>query len=89
MLFTFNIGLDIDEINILSNLMLVKWYQRNANDISQLELHLQDTDFKTFAEANNFKEKKNAVFEYREMADYDINKYGYKHYDWTKTRGYS
>lgn len=45
--------------NIIASLMVEKWLEKEVNDIRQMALHIQDKDFKTYAEANNLKEKSN------------------------------
>ena len=80
---TFNITLTTTEQVILSNLMVIEWLTKEVNDIKQMQLHLQDGDFKTYAEANNLKEKNALLTSTRENVDRQMNKYSYSNIDWT------
>lgn len=70
--------LDLDERTILSDLMVEKWMDFIVNDTTQWG-GLQDTDFKRESAANNLKEKKNYVAEWREKTSQRITDYGLKH----------
>lgn len=76
----FNIELDMEEKNILSDLMVLCWFERLTNNILQVDGNLQDTDFKTFSEANNLKEKSERLDRMREKVYQEINQYG-----WSRT----
>lgn len=76
----FNIKLDMEEKNILSDLMVLCWFERLTNNILQVDGNLQDTDFKTFSEANNLKEKSERLDRMREKVHQEINQYG-----WSRT----
>jgi hypothetical protein len=78
----FNETLSTSEKVILSNLIMIEWLTKEVNDILQMNLHLQDTDFKTFAEANNLKEKRNHLNETIELVDKQMTKYGYININW-------
>lgn len=78
----FNISLNTDEKVILSNLMIIEWLTKEINDIRQITLHLQHSDAKTYAEANNLKEKSNLRDVTRETSERQIVQYGYKNIDW-------
>lgn len=41
----------------IASIMVESWLEKEVNDIRQMALHIQDKDFKTYAEANNLKEK--------------------------------
>lgn len=43
----FNSSLTIDEKNILADLMKLAWVNYNINDITQMELNLNDNDLRT------------------------------------------
>jgi len=55
---TFTETLSTENIKILALLMKKYWLKKEINDITQMNLHVQDRDFKTFAEANNMLEKR-------------------------------
>lgn len=78
----FNDTLDLDEQIIMSNLMVIEWLTREINDVTQFNLHLNDTDFKRYAEANNLKEKNNHRDSLREIVNQDLVLYGLKHTNW-------
>lgn len=78
----FNETLDLDEQTILSNLMVIEWLTREINDVTQFNLHLNDTDFKRYAESNNLKEKNNHRDSLREIVNQDLVLYGLKHVNW-------
>lgn len=79
----FNVVLNTDERVILSNLMLVEWLTKEVNDITQMSIHLQDTYFKTYSEAQNLKEKREHLNKTREDCNKQINQYGFKNLDWS------
>ena len=81
-IFQFNYTLYLDEQIILSNLMVIEWLTREINDVTQFNLHLNDTDFKRYAEANNLKEKNNHRDSLREIVNQDLVLYGLKHTNW-------
>ena len=74
----FNCKLDIQEKGILSDLMVLKWMDFIVNDTTQWG-GLQDTDFKRESAANNLKEKKNYVDEWREKVEQEMVDYGLRH----------
>ena len=73
----FNVLLDIEERTILSDLMVLSWFERVVNNILQVDGNLQDTDFRTFSEANNLKEKSEYFDRMREKVHQEINQYGW------------
>jgi len=80
----FNQTLSTDEKVILSNLMIVEWLTKEVNDILSLRNFLQDTDFKTYSQANNLKEKRELLTTMKEMVDKQIVQYSYNNFDWSK-----
>ncbi len=80
----FNQTLSTDEKVILSNLMIVEWLTKEVNDILQMRLYLQDTDFKTYSQANNLREKRELLTTMKEMVDKQIVQYSYNNFDWSK-----
>jgi hypothetical protein len=80
----FNQTLSTDEKVILSNLMIVEWLTKEVNDILSLRNFLQDTDFKTYSQANNLKEKRELLTTMKEMVDKQITQYSYNNFDWSK-----
>ena len=80
---TPNSDLGTDEQVILSNLMVIEWLKKQINDITQMNLHLQDTDFKTFAEGQNLTAKTNHKNETTEEVNNLMVRYGYKNLDFS------
>lgn len=80
----FHQDLSTDEKVILSDLMVAEWMTKEVNDIMNMKNFLQDTDFKTYSQANNLKEKRELLNEIEERVDKRITKYSYKHFDWSK-----
>ena len=80
---TFNITLTDEEQVILSNLMIIEWLTKEVNDVRQMSLHIQNpSEFKTYAEANNLKEKTAHRNSLREEVDKQITQYTYNNLDW-------
>ena len=80
----FNQTLSTDEKVILSNLMVVEWLTKEVNDILGMKLFLQDTDFKTYSQSQNLKEKRELLTTMKEMVDKQIVQYSYNNFDWSK-----
>ena len=53
----FNCELTIEEKHILANFMLLAWLDYNINDITQMEINLNDSDFKHYSEEKNLEKK--------------------------------
>jgi hypothetical protein len=53
-------------------------------DVRQVHLHVGDTDFKFYSEANNLKEKYNYSIVIRERAEQEICRYTYANVTWTE-----
>ena len=80
---SFNVDLDIDEVNILSDLMVLNWMDWNANNVVQMNISLTDNDFKHFSEEKNLKEKTEYADRWREkvlqaMVDYGLYRTNYR-----------
>ncbi len=76
----FNVTLTTTEKVILSKLMRIAWLEKEIHDINQMKLHLQDSDFKTYSEAQNLKEKKDLLIVEKELVDKHIGYYDLKNY---------
>lgn len=72
----FRVSLNIEEKNIITNLMLLSWLEYTINDITQMNLSLNDNDFKHFSEEKNLKEKSTYADKVREKVSQDIVEYG-------------
>jgi hypothetical protein len=75
-------SLDIKEKSILSKLMVLKWWEREINNTTQINLHLNDREFKHYAEGENLKQKSERANQLREIVKQDMVDYGFKHVDW-------
>lgn len=67
---------------IIALFMCVGYLSRKTHDILQMQLHLQDGDFKTYAEKNNLDGKMNALYSLEEKADYELKSRGFKNFNW-------
>jgi hypothetical protein len=67
---------------ILATLMMKYWMQKNVNDITQMNLHITDKDFKTASEAQNIREKQAALNVMKEQCSQLLQDYGYKRVNW-------
>jgi hypothetical protein len=76
--------LDIEEKNILSELMVSSWLDWVVNDITQMNIHLNDNDFKHFSEESNLKQKSEYSDRVREKVSQDIVNYGLYKTDFSK-----
>lgn len=77
---TFGVKLSLDESVILANLMLLSWMEYNINNIVQMDLSIQDRDFKTHAEERNLSGKVEYRDKMREIIAHDISEYTKKLY---------
>jgi hypothetical protein len=68
---------------VLATLMMKYWLQKAVNDITQMNLHVQDRDFKIASEAANLREKVAALNVVKEQCSQLLNDYSYKRVDWT------
>ena len=68
---------------MLSQLTVRYWMAKEVQDVLQMNLNLEDHDFKHFAESQNLGEKQRMHnFKREEVAQLLVD-YGYKHNDWT------
>lgn len=67
---------------IIAKYIMIGCLSKNTHDILQIQLHLQDGDFKTYAEKNNLDGKLSALYSLKEEVGYDIKKSGYNGYKW-------
>lgn len=78
----FLVDLTLTEQVILSDLTVIEWMSSKILDITQMSLHLNDTDFKVYSEAQNLTAKINAQNILREKIDLDMGRYGIKNINW-------
>lgn len=68
---------------VLATLMMKYWLQKLVNDVTQMNLHVGDRDFKMPSEAQNLREKQNALNNVKEQCSQLLIDYGYQKNDWT------
>jgi len=81
-LFEFNERLSDGKQLVVAKIIFAGYLSKETHDILQMRLHLQDGDFKTYAEKNNLDGKLNALYTLKEEIDYNIKKIGYNEYKW-------
>lgn len=69
------------EKTILSDYLVYEWFKSLTNDTRYVNLHLNDSDFKHYAESNNLKEKSDYLDKMKEKLSKDITEYKIKHLD--------
>lgn len=79
----FNEDLSLTEKVILSDFVVIEWMTSKILDVTQMQLHLNDTDFKHYAEERNLTGKENIRSILREKAKQDTTDYGIKNIPWT------
>ena len=80
---TFNITLTDKEKDILASLTNITWVQKEIKDITQMNLHMNDTDFRHFSEAQNLDAKRKLWVHEREIVNQDMTDYGLSNVDWS------
>lgn len=79
----FNNDLTLTEQVILSDYMVIEWMTPQILDVLQMELHLNNTDFKHYSEQQNLKGKIEVQNILIERIDRETTKYGIKNIPWT------
>lgn len=69
---------------VLATLMMKWWLNKAVNDITQLNLHVTDRDFKTFSEAQNLREKVSNLNVIKEQCSQLLMDYAYGKNDWNR-----
>lgn len=67
---------------VLATLMKKWWMEKNVNDVTQMNLHITDRDFKVASEAQNLREKMAALNSTRETCSQMLVDYGYSNVAW-------
>ena len=76
---SFKADLDIKEITILSDLMVLSWIDWNNNNIIDMNLNLNDNNFKRYSDEKNLREKTMYADRLREKVSQDMTDYGLYH----------
>lgn len=79
---SFDKSLTLEEKTIMATLMAKQWLTKVVNDITQMNLHIGDRDFKVASEAMNLREKSNYLITAKETCSQLLSDYAYKHNDW-------
>jgi hypothetical protein len=61
--------------------MVEGWLEKEVQDINQMNLHLQDRDFKVYSESQNLREKSNHLDKVREWNSQTQNTYTFEKMD--------
>jgi len=67
---------------ILAKLMAKYWLEKVVSDITQMNLHITDRDFRIASEAMNLREKKDYFNAVKEECSQLLNDYAYSNNDW-------
>jgi hypothetical protein len=67
---------------VLATLMMKYWLQKNVNDITQMNLHITDRDFKIASEAKNLDSKVAHLNAVKEQCSQLLQDYAYSKVDW-------
>lgn len=78
----FNIKLSDGKQLIIAKYIMIGYLSKETHDVMQMQLHLQDGDFKTYAEKNNLEGKLNALYLLKEEVGYDVKRSGYNGFKW-------
>jgi len=78
----FDETLTNDNIVILASFMKKYWLKKEIADITQMSLHVQDRDFKTYAESSNLREKRETYIQDLEELSQRLVDYGLDTVDW-------
>lgn len=80
---TFTETLSVENIKILALLMKKYWLTKEIDDITQMNLHILDRDFKLHSENQNMREKQNRLILEREQLSQMLVDYGLDNVDWS------
>lgn len=78
----FNIILSELEEEILAEMMKVEWMDKEVNNVLEMRLALNNSDFKRYAESNNLKAKMDLRDNIQERVNNLIVQYSYSSYEW-------
>lgn len=67
---------------ILATLMMKNWFKKLVNDVTQMNLHITDRDFKVASESMNLREKAARLRDIQEECSQMLIDYAYKRNDW-------
>lgn len=73
--------LDMLEIDILSNLVKIEWFDRNTDDAKEINNHLQGRDKKSHMESSILKEKSERSDKLKEKVNQQMSDYEMVHFE--------
>jgi hypothetical protein len=79
----FSETLSQENIKILAMLMKKYWLIKEIDDITQMNLHVTDRDFRTYSESQNMREKQNRLILELEQLSQTIIDYGLENLNWS------
>lgn len=79
---SFTVILTTENKVMLAKLMNKYWWQKLVNDITQINLHVMDRDFKMPSESQNLREKMAALNIAKEDCSQALTDYGYRKLNW-------
>lgn len=80
---SFAVTLTDRNIVILAKLMLKYWLKKELDDITQMNLHISDRDFKIYSEAMNMAEKRKRYDTLREELAQELTEYSLDSINWS------
>jgi hypothetical protein len=80
---TFTETLSLENVMILSKLMMKYWLMKEVNDITQMRLKIQ-TDYKSYSEAQNITAKTERLIQVTEDISQTLVNYSYKNFNWAE-----
>jgi hypothetical protein len=79
---TFTETLSLENVMILSKLMMKYWLMKEVNDITQMRMKIQ-TDYKTYSEAQNIAAKTERLIQITEECSQLLTSYSFRQINWT------
>lgn len=79
----FSVRLSRQNKVILATLMMKYWLQKLVNDVTQMNLHVTDRDFKVASEAQNLREKVAHLNVVKEQCSQMLSDYAYSKVNWS------
>lgn len=83
----FNFTLTLTEKVILSDFLVIEWMTSKILDITQMQLHLNSTDYKIYSEERNLKGKTDVQNILIERVNQSVTNYGIKNIPWNEWAG--
>jgi ABC-type uncharacterized transport system ATPase subunit len=78
----FSVTLTQKNQNILAQIMVLYWLQKEVHNVLQMNNLITDKDFRTFSAAQNLREKRELLNAKREEISQLLLNYGYKNNTW-------